>query len=389
LPPYAKVFAQILDSTIANHYHARHLFEDLLKLCDWNGVVDLTPAAIARRTGFPGSLLELGDLLLILEAPDPESRTPDHDGRRIVRLEETRSWGWRIVNFELYRDAQDPDRVRTVTRERVRRFRAKRAAEAAAEAAGGETDVTDGNASKRHKDGDGNKEKERVSLESTSATGEAGGQRAEAERAPVVMPEAGGEAPEVGELQALLRDSLGEPFNSEREFATRWARYPRKEKRDRSLAAWKASVKTRADAAAFDRALENYLPHARAKAAEDPTLVMQGGTFFGGRWREWVQGNPVGVKRAPSADEIAGLGGGTRQAEAEPFDHAAEEAIGRERRRQKFAAVAGLVKAWTENGHGEIPEGKDWTAKQQAFLTYTGVTPAAWRRLAEEFGGEA
>jgi hypothetical protein len=124
-PDYAKVFVSILDSTIANNWRARHLFEDLLKLADWRGCVDMTPEAIARRTGWPHGLDALREDLAILNAPDSESRTPDEEGRRIVLLEEGRGWGWRVVNIEAYRNAGDTDRLREQARDRKRRQRAK------------------------------------------------------------------------------------------------------------------------------------------------------------------------------------------------------------------------------------------------------------------------
>ena len=56
----------------------------------------MTPAALAARTRIP--LEEVKAMLHTLEQPDPESRTPDADGRRIARLDEHRSWGWHIIN---------------------------------------------------------------------------------------------------------------------------------------------------------------------------------------------------------------------------------------------------------------------------------------------------
>lgn len=94
---YAKVFSQIFDSSIADSYPLRHFFMDLLVLADCDGVVDMTPTAIAARTRIP--LPEVTTMLGALEQPDPESRTPDHDGRRIARLDNHRTWGWCIINF--------------------------------------------------------------------------------------------------------------------------------------------------------------------------------------------------------------------------------------------------------------------------------------------------
>lgn len=39
-----------------------------------------------------------------LSQPDPYSRSQEHEGRRIILLDEHRPWGWIIVNHEYYRD---------------------------------------------------------------------------------------------------------------------------------------------------------------------------------------------------------------------------------------------------------------------------------------------
>ncbi len=118
---YAKIFTQILDSSLAEDYEVRHVFEDLLKLCDLNGVVDITHEAIARRTNAPLDVVKAA--ISQLEKPDPESRNPDNDGRRISRLDEHRSWGWFICNYSHYRTIASEDQRREKTAARVRRYR--------------------------------------------------------------------------------------------------------------------------------------------------------------------------------------------------------------------------------------------------------------------------
>lgn len=118
---FAKIFTQILDSSLAEDWQARVVFEDLLKLCDQNGVVDMTPEAIARRTNVPLDMVNHG--IAELEKPDPRSRNPQHEGRRIVRLDEHRDWGWLICNYEHYRKIASDEQRREKTANRVRRFR--------------------------------------------------------------------------------------------------------------------------------------------------------------------------------------------------------------------------------------------------------------------------
>ena len=93
---FAKVFTQILDSSIADDYLLRLVFEDFLKFADKDGIVDMTPSAIARSTHVPLEIVTRG--IERLSQPDPESRSPGEDGRRIVLIDAHRSWGWRIVN---------------------------------------------------------------------------------------------------------------------------------------------------------------------------------------------------------------------------------------------------------------------------------------------------
>lgn len=97
---YARVHVQILDSSIAEDFTLRHVFEDFLKVCDLNGTVDMTRSALARRFNMPKEALE--GYIAKLEAPDPHSRDEEYEGRRIERLDAHREWGWRILNWPKY-----------------------------------------------------------------------------------------------------------------------------------------------------------------------------------------------------------------------------------------------------------------------------------------------
>lgn len=120
---YAKIFSQIFDSSIAENYEVRHVFEDLLKLADKTGVVDMTLTAIQRRTNVPLEKVTyaVGELM----KPDPLSRSKSHEGRRLIPLDSGREWGWIIVNYEHYREIQDEEARRLYFRDAKRRERAK------------------------------------------------------------------------------------------------------------------------------------------------------------------------------------------------------------------------------------------------------------------------
>ena len=122
---YARVFTQILDSSIAEDFEARHVFEDFLKVCtigEHGGIVDITRSALARKFNMP--LENLNRAIEKLEAPDPSSRNAEFEGRRIVRLDDHRDWGWRIVNWAEY----DKLRTRADTAARVARHTARKRA---------------------------------------------------------------------------------------------------------------------------------------------------------------------------------------------------------------------------------------------------------------------
>lgn len=94
---------------------------DLLVLAELDGVVDMTPEAIAARTRIP--LVTVNRHLIALQSPDSRSRTPECEGRRLVLLDANRSWGWRIVNYQMYRDIRNETERREYMRDYMRNYR--------------------------------------------------------------------------------------------------------------------------------------------------------------------------------------------------------------------------------------------------------------------------
>lgn len=143
---YGKIFGSIYDGTLSEDWRALITFQQLIVLCDADGMVDMTPQAIARRTGIPIEHIIAG--IEVLEKNDKYSRTPDDDGKRIELIDAHRPWGWHIINHEKYKNIQDAETVRTQTRERVRKHRRLKAEEG-----GNVTSVTSvtGNASNAKK----------------------------------------------------------------------------------------------------------------------------------------------------------------------------------------------------------------------------------------------
>lgn len=118
---FGKIFAQIYDSSIAEDYQLRTVFQDMIILADINGVLDMTPEALSRRTNVPLEIVKAA--ITRLEAPDAKSRTPDHDGARIKRLDEHRDWGWMILNHAQFREIASEEQRRAKTLARVRKHR--------------------------------------------------------------------------------------------------------------------------------------------------------------------------------------------------------------------------------------------------------------------------
>lgn len=121
---YGKIFTSMWDGSLYGKLEASAVLMACVTLCNAQGVLDMTPEAISGRTGWPVEFVRKG--IIELEQPDPRSRTPDDDGRRLAKLDDHRDWGWLIVNYEKYRTLADPDVIKIQTRERVRKHREKR-----------------------------------------------------------------------------------------------------------------------------------------------------------------------------------------------------------------------------------------------------------------------
>ena len=99
---YTKLFRQILDSTIWQEgMETKLVFVTMLADCDRFGRVLMSIPGLAKRSG--ASLTGCEKALGILLAPDPYSRTKDHEGRRIEEID----GGWRLFNHEKYRALKD------------------------------------------------------------------------------------------------------------------------------------------------------------------------------------------------------------------------------------------------------------------------------------------
>jgi len=115
---FTKLVPEIIQSSIWNEpSDVRIVWITLLAMKDENGYVQGDARTIARLANVPTESAE--EALRVFQAPDEGSKTPDNDGRRIMRL----SGGWIVLNHDIYRAHDDIKREQT--RERVRKHRAK------------------------------------------------------------------------------------------------------------------------------------------------------------------------------------------------------------------------------------------------------------------------
>lgn len=116
---YTKLFSSIVTSTIwCEDYPTRLVWVAMLAMADARGKVEGSVPGFARLANV--TMAEMEKALAIFLAPDPHSRTPDNDGRRI----EVIAGGWRVLNYAAYRESRDPDVRREQNREAQARHRA-------------------------------------------------------------------------------------------------------------------------------------------------------------------------------------------------------------------------------------------------------------------------
>jgi len=120
---YTKVFRQMFDGSLATvgPWEAMVTFQQFLILADRFGDVDMTAEVISRTSTIPLEIIRKG--IAVLTQPDPSSRSPEEDGRRLVLIAPHRDWGWKIVNYEHYSKIRSAEERREYKREWMRQKR--------------------------------------------------------------------------------------------------------------------------------------------------------------------------------------------------------------------------------------------------------------------------
>ena len=97
---YTPLFQSITTGTLCGKWPDIGLWPIVLSLSDQHGIVDVTHQYLSTITGLP--LQEVTDCMTRFCEPDPQSRTRDSDGRRLMLVDPERCWGWKIVNHRKY-----------------------------------------------------------------------------------------------------------------------------------------------------------------------------------------------------------------------------------------------------------------------------------------------
>jgi hypothetical protein len=118
---YTKLFGSILESTVwLEPPPTKVVWITLMAMADRDGQIEASVPGLAKRAVV--SRQECERALAVFLAPDPDSRTPDFEGRRI----EVVPGGWRLLNYDSYRFRASQADVREKTAARVRRHRQRK-----------------------------------------------------------------------------------------------------------------------------------------------------------------------------------------------------------------------------------------------------------------------
>lgn len=115
---YTKFFTHMLDSSVwCLSKEARILWVTMLLKKNGEQIVEASLPGLARAANL--TVEETKKALRELMSPDPDSRTKDEEGRRVVKVE----GGWLIVNGNKYRDILTESERRERNRIRMSRIR--------------------------------------------------------------------------------------------------------------------------------------------------------------------------------------------------------------------------------------------------------------------------
>jgi hypothetical protein len=98
---YTPIFDSVFQGSLCGKYPDLPVWLVLLALQQRGGIIDAHPSYIAMISGIPQEDIEAA--IERFCQPDPRSRTPDYDGRRLEPLEGA-GFGWRVLNHRKYQE---------------------------------------------------------------------------------------------------------------------------------------------------------------------------------------------------------------------------------------------------------------------------------------------
>lgn len=115
---FIKAHQELVSSSIwEGPYHHRIAWTALMVTCNTNGISPVTEASLYRVANITKE--EAEDAIKAFTSPDPKSRTPDYEGRRIERV----SGGFKLLNYFKYRDIRTPEQKNKYMRDYMKRYR--------------------------------------------------------------------------------------------------------------------------------------------------------------------------------------------------------------------------------------------------------------------------
>lgn len=117
---FTKLFSSITASTVwMEPSGTRLVWITMLANCDRKGRVFASMPGLAHLSRV--SLDEAEVAIRTFLAPDPHSRTPDNEGRRVREID----GGWELLNYAKYRSIRDEETIREAKAEHMRRKRSE------------------------------------------------------------------------------------------------------------------------------------------------------------------------------------------------------------------------------------------------------------------------
>lgn len=238
---FAKIYQTILRSSIwLEAPTTRIVWITMLVLADKHGFVRASVGGLAHQAGVTRD--ECVAALETLSAPDPDSQTPDNDGRRVERIE----GGWVVLNHHKYREMRTEKQVKSAERSKQYREQNKKPKEDEAPISSKVVDSSIAAEEKAHTECDASRSSRSVtsrhaaSVSASVSGSDQGGVQGEETKIPCPADL------ELNEAQAAnLEMTAGCPRWAQKQIAAKFrGRYLADENDRRTLVAWRKGLNT-------------------------------------------------------------------------------------------------------------------------------------------------